>query len=183
MTTNAQPFSYHLSNNRSPVTSLNRNLAKSSTDIRSTRSSSNPRYQERRNSLERTERIKSPIHIPISTYKTSPSQRAYFESNNNSPFSPIDNYEFNSEPLLDSPLLSTNTASQQKQLTTIDNLNKPQRFRTRIISTETTTETTSSTTVKRPQETILANLNNNANQSTGTIRYHNIDLDPIDRHN
>lgn len=178
-----QPFSYHLPRTRSPATSLNRNLAKSSTDIRSTRSSSNPRYPaERRNSLERNERIKSPIHL--STYKSSPSQRAYYDS---SPFSPISNYEFNNEPLLDSPLLPSKsnqqlTAADHNQFLDASGNQPPQRFRTRIISTETTTETTSSTTLKRPQETALAGLTN-GNQSNGTIRYHNIDLDLIDRHN
>ena len=156
MTANtAQPFSYHLS--RSPST-LNRNIAKSTTDIRSNRASSASR--ERRNSLERNER----------TFK-SPSQRAYYNA-----FSPINNYEFNNEPMrVDSPLLPNNN---NQQLNSIDK-DQPQRYRTRIVSTETMTETTQSTTIKRPQENTSSS--QMMDKSTGTIRYHNIDLDPIDR--
>ena len=169
MANTGQPFSYHAS--RSP--SLNRNLAKSSTDIRPARASSASRYPERRNSLERNERLKSPIaNIPISTFK-SPSQRSYYDATSpqSSPFSPTSGYEFAGEPLrIDSPLLPNRT----NQLTSAEG--QPQRYRTRIISTETMTETTQSTTVKRPQDSLLADKNGS------TIRYHNIDiLDPIDR--
>lgn len=162
--TNSQPFSYHAS----PST-LNRNLTKSSTDIRPSTRLSN---RERRNSLERNEiPIRSPTTIP-STYKSSPSQRAYYSSI----FSPINNYESNNEPSLNSPLLPI---TSNQLLNPINQ--QPQRYRTRIISTETTTESTTSTTVKpRPQDSLINN-NNIMDKSGGTIRYHNINLEPIDR--
>lgn len=161
--TSSQPFSYH----QSPST-LNRNLARSSTDIRSPTRLSERNQHERGSSLERNEPVKSSLNVPIG-YKSSPSQRAYYSSN----FSPINNYELKNEPLSNSPLLAdkNNQYFDNNQLNPIDQ--KPQRYRTRIISTETTTESTTSTTLKRPQDS-LAN-------TSGTIRYHNIDLEPIDR--